>query len=47
VPPELTQPVIDRQVDARGRVVAEFDHRCCWQNIWPSILVELDEAASE
>lgn len=45
VPPELTQPVIDRQHGARGRVYAEFDHRCCWQDVWPSILAELDEVS--
>lgn len=40
--------VVKRFTDARraGEVfeVPQFDHRCCWADIWPAILNELDDA---
>jgi hypothetical protein len=34
VPVNLAEHVLHRQHDAHVEVVAGFDHRCCWPNIW-------------
>jgi pimeloyl-ACP methyl ester carboxylesterase len=44
VPPCLSRPVSERQLNARFLVFPESDHRCCWERDWPSILAWLDKA---
>lgn len=42
VPPRLSRPVSDRQMNARFLVFPQSDHRCCWERDWLSILPTLD-----
>jgi pimeloyl-ACP methyl ester carboxylesterase len=46
VPPELTREVVERQPGALFRLHPDFDHRCCWAAVWPSVLGELERALS-
>lgn len=41
VPAFLNQPVIEKQHNARYRILKQADHRCCWTSIWSSVLDEL------
>lgn len=41
VPPELLQPVVDNQPNARFLPMKGFDHACCWERAWPPFLKEL------
>jgi hypothetical protein len=41
--------VVPKEIAARGsispdtlRVISSFDHTCCWEQIWPSVLSELE-----
>jgi pimeloyl-ACP methyl ester carboxylesterase len=38
VPPDLSYSVIARQHRARFYRLENYDHRCCWEAIWPLIL---------
>lgn len=38
---EMIEPVVQRQPDAELRVLPDYDHRCCWEQLWPSLLREL------
>ena len=38
VPPDLIYPVIARQRHAQFYLLENYDHRCCWEAIWPLIL---------
>ncbi len=38
VPPHLIEPVVARQPGAVFELHEDFDHACCWQRIWPSVL---------
>lgn len=38
VPPELVQSTIAKQKHAELMTMQGFDHDCCWQDVWPSIL---------
>jgi len=38
IPPPLVKPVIMRQGSASGIEVPGFNHGCCWERIWPSVL---------
>jgi len=42
VPPEMIETAIKHQINAGFRVLPDADHTCCWQAVWPSILVDLD-----
>lgn len=44
IPVSLIQPTVLRQHSARLVVIPEFDHTCCWEKIWPSVLknIQLD-----
>jgi len=42
VPPSLIEPAVARQLNAKFVVVDEFDHRCCWEEIWGSILAAVE-----
>jgi len=38
VPVSLIQPTVLHQYSAQLIVLPEFDHTCCWEKIWPSVL---------
>jgi hypothetical protein len=38
VPVSLIQPTVLRQHSAQLIIIPEFDHTCCWEKIWPSVL---------
>lgn len=46
VPPALSKPVVARQAHAELRVIEGYDHRCCWEALWPSVLAELQRRLS-
>lgn len=41
VPPALIRAAIAREGNARFRVIADFDHDCCWADLWPEPLESL------
>lgn len=41
VPPWMIRAIARRQHNARFRIVAGFDHSCCWWSIWRRILAKL------
>ena len=40
VPAALMRAAVARQSDARWRVIAGYDHACCWAAAWPDLLME-------
>lgn len=42
VPPDVTRRGIKR--DAGLIVVADYDHRCCWEELWPDVLTGIAQA---
>ncbi len=40
VPAQLIAPVVEDQWGQRLKIVDGFDHNCCWQELWPSILIQ-------
>ncbi len=42
IPVELTRPIIRRQQNAEFLVYDDFSHRCCWEEVWPSVLKKID-----
>jgi pimeloyl-ACP methyl ester carboxylesterase len=44
VPPALTRAAIERQPGARHEELPDFDHDCCWEQIWPGVLGEIGGA---
>jgi pimeloyl-ACP methyl ester carboxylesterase len=38
IPPPVFEPIAKRRPHARVFVLPDFDHRCCWQDIWKDIL---------
>ena len=43
VPPEIIEPTAGLQPDSQYRMYPDFDHTCCWTEIWPEILAEIAE----
>jgi pimeloyl-ACP methyl ester carboxylesterase len=43
VPAKLSREALNRQPNAQHIVVPSFDHRCCWERDWPSILAGLQQ----
>jgi len=41
IPPALLMPVLEKRPGAQARVIAEFDHVCCWKSVWTEILARL------
>jgi hypothetical protein len=39
VPPEVTREGLAPGVPLA--VIPDYDHRCCWENLWPSLLADL------
>jgi pimeloyl-ACP methyl ester carboxylesterase len=44
IPPQLTQTAIARQPAAERWLLPDFDHQCCWPEIWPQALARLERA---
>jgi dienelactone hydrolase len=42
VPASITETAAARDPNSRFVLEPEFDHSCCWEQIWPRILKELD-----
>jgi hypothetical protein len=42
VPVSLIQPTVLHQYSAQLVVIPEFDHTCCWEKIWPSVLKNIE-----
>jgi pimeloyl-ACP methyl ester carboxylesterase len=38
IPPKLLHAAVARQKGAEIWVIPDFDHHCCWQALWPSVL---------
>ncbi|CAI8798340.1 alpha/beta fold hydrolase [Methylocaldum szegediense] len=38
IPPSVFEPIAKRRPHARVFVLPDFDHRCCWQEVWKEIL---------
>ena len=43
VPARLSEQAVARQPNARFIVIPRFDHVCCWEHAWPTILARLNE----
>jgi hypothetical protein len=43
IPPKLIKPVIDGQHYAKLNVIKSYDHVCCWEASWLSILMKLEQ----
>lgn len=41
IPPALVLPILEKRPNARVDTIAEFDHVCCWESVWPEILSRL------
>ena len=41
VPPEIVRPMLARQPAAHVSILPEVDHRCCWEAVWPVLLLDL------
>ncbi len=41
VPPALVERFLQRQNRSEAILYPNFDHRCCWRDIWPSILARI------
>jgi len=46
VPAQQMFPVLARRSCARVNVAADFDHRCCWESLWPRVLRELSHLSN-
>ena len=43
VPPALIRAAVAQQANTHITEISNFDHSCCWQNIWPLVLDSLDD----
>lgn len=43
VPPEMSKAAAIHQQNAELRIIPDYDHVCCWHELWPSILTEVTE----
>jgi len=39
VPPPIVQAYVRAQTNAFGAIIGTFSHGCCWQRLWPSVLI--------
>jgi len=42
VPVELFMTAVSRQPDPEVKIIADYDHKCCWSELWPSVLADLE-----
>ncbi|NOQ34633.1 MAG: hypothetical protein GQ569_01900 [Methylococcaceae bacterium] len=47
VPAFVTKAYADKQKNTLFRVYDEFDHQCCWEQVWANILSEINIGSSE
>jgi alpha/beta hydrolase fold len=47
IPVNLIQPTVLHQHSAQLVVIPEFDHICCWEKIWPSVLNNIQSYAKK
>ena len=47
VPANLIKQVVDRQANADLLIYEHYDHSCCWEDIWPSILSKIETNPQE
>jgi hypothetical protein len=45
IPPAIVREAARRQRDAVAIIVDGFDHSCCWEEIWPWFLRQLELAS--
>lgn len=43
VPTEVVNRYFDKNTKSRRRELSNFDHTCCWEDIWPSLLTEITQ----
>ena len=41
VPPRLAKKWLAQQTNSSTCLYPNFDHRCCWGNIWPKVLAQI------
>ena len=41
IPPDVFLPVLKQRHSAQIIVIPDYDHVCCWENVWPEILKQL------
>jgi hypothetical protein len=46
IPVSMLQAAVARQRNAQLLVVPAYDHWCCWQDMWPSVLAALDSPSA-
>jgi hypothetical protein len=46
IPVSLIQSTVLHQYSAQLVVIPEFDHTCCWEKIWPSVLKNIQSHAN-
>ena len=44
VPPSLAEKWLAKQTNTDACLYQKFNHRCCWANIWPKVLVQISLA---
>lgn len=42
VPPDLIRQAIAQQPGAVFKIIPRQNHRCCWREVWPSVLATVD-----
>lgn len=45
VPPEIARSYAANRAGTEVVEIAHFDHTCCWQQLWPAVLAEVDRRA--
>lgn len=43
VPAEISRAALIKQPGAEFRLIPDYDHVCCWHELWPSVLSELSD----
>jgi len=47
VPPRLAKKWLAQQTHSDTCLYPEFDHRCCWGNIWPKVLAQISHGTEQ
>jgi dienelactone hydrolase len=47
VPPEMCKAALSNQSGAELRVIPDYDHVCCWRELWPSVLSDIAQAVEK
>jgi pimeloyl-ACP methyl ester carboxylesterase len=42
IPAQIIKPFVASQPAASGFLFGEYDHGCCWVNLWPTVLTAVD-----